>query len=71
MENNLFDRLTPEAKEIFDKHEASYPAITGEIKRDLKNNWLLINVRYGTVLDLENMIPLGNKLSAYKMFTEL
>ena len=71
MENNLFDRLTPEMKVLFNKHDADYPATSKDVKIELKNNWLLIEVSYGTILGLESMVPLGVKISPYQMFTGL
>lgn len=51
----LFDRLKPEIKTLLEKEKESYPHKVKNILDDLKSTDYVIDITYGTVIQLQGL----------------
>ena len=70
---NLFERLKPEFRILFDEYEQKYPSIAINIKEDLQEHTFIGYCKYYTIADLMALCNKGDwgYISVSSVFEEL
>lgn len=69
---NLFERLTPEAKQKIENLEEFFPSIYQMVTQDLKENQTYLNLKYHTIINLYtyNVVKGQDILEINKLFND-
>lgn len=58
--NNLYNRLKPEYKAMLDQQSIQYPNAVEAFRVELKVNFYVMDLTYGTAISLSNFLTLPN-----------
>ena len=67
---NLLERMKAEPLAKFNEAKANHPTRYNDIEQELKNNYFVINLKFGTVITLCDRFSIEHPFKIYDIFND-